>query len=574
MHLQEWIHKITEGSTATRIRFLGLILGFIAVAIVYNMHNRQGFPAQEAMDAAQIARNLADGKGYTTFSIRPLEIALLNKQSPKGKPISIDRVPEVNTPPVYPALLAGLFKLLPYQFHPKGPQISSYALESWIAGFNQTLFFAAILLLFYVARILFDNSVAWVSSLIFAATELYWQFSASGLCTMLLIVIFLGIVLCVVKIEERKDQEKGLLFPALAAGVLLAVGSLTAYSFAWLVVPVVLFLYFSVSRQRYKICLAIALPFLILTAPWLVRNYSITGNAFGTAGYAIFQNTPSLPGDTLERSLNTQIGPARVGPRAIINKFIIAVHSVLQNDVPKLGGNWVSIFFLVGLLIPFRKPTLSKIRFFLLGSLFTLMCAQALGQTHLTDDSPVINSENLLVLAAPLVFIFGTALFFTLIDQISDTTPQVIKIYTGFFVLVVSAPLILYFLSPARSNPNALDTYSINLAARWSNDKELMMSDVPSAMAWYGRQPCAWLTLNDADDFSQLHALAPLHSLYLSAKTTDNMLSQTAEKKTSWEHFALECWTSKEVPDQFPLTKAPAGFTLDRIYLSDKETWR
>lgn len=36
--------------------------------------------------------------------------------------------------------------------------------------------------------------------------------------------------------------------------------------------------------------------------------------------------------------------------------------------------------------------------------------AQILCRTHLSNDTPRINSENLLVLATPLVFIFGAAI--------------------------------------------------------------------------------------------------------------------------------------------------------------------
>ena len=306
---------------------------------------------------------------------------------------------------------------------------------------NQALFFAAILLVFLLGRVLFDNSVAWVCAGIFAATELYWRLSASGLSTMLLVVIFLAIVLSLVHVER---QEKGGLPLALGTGVLLALGGLTVYSFAWLVVPVVFFLYFGVPQRR-KLCFAVVLPFLILTVPWLARNYALTGNLYGTSGYAIYQNTSAFPADTLERSLNLQNGLTRLYPRDITDKFTSNIHTLLQNEVPKLGGNWVSAFFLVGLLIPFRKEALSKIRFFLLGSLVLFLCVQSIGQTHLTTDSPEINSENLLVVLAPLAFLFGTGLFFTLIDQLADLTPQSVRICTGLFFMAVCAPLYFVF---------------------------------------------------------------------------------------------------------------------------------
>jgi len=49
----------------------------------------------------------------------------------------------------------------------------------------------------------------------------------------------------------------------------------------------------------------------------------------------------------------------------------------------------------------------------------SLIVVQALGRTALSDDSPDINSENLLVLLAPLVIVYGTSLFFLLLEQVA-----------------------------------------------------------------------------------------------------------------------------------------------------------
>ena len=57
---------------------------------------------------------------------------------------------------------------------------------------------------------------------------------------------------------------------------------------------------------------------------------------------------------------------------------------------------------------------MGELRLFLVGSMVLFFIVQALGQTHLSQDSPEINSENLLVLLAPLAFIYGAALFYTL----------------------------------------------------------------------------------------------------------------------------------------------------------------
>src|SRR5262245_28988289 len=92
---------------------------------------------------------------------------------------------------------------------------------------------------------------------------------------------------------------------------------------------------------------------------------------------------------------------------------------LLQNDLPKLGGTWASAFFLVGLLVGFRNPGLKRLRYFIVACLGVLIIAQALGRTQLSEESPEINSENLIVLIAPFALMYGVSLFFILLDQIN-----------------------------------------------------------------------------------------------------------------------------------------------------------
>src|SRR5207249_7347194 len=124
------------------------------------------------------------------------------------------------------------------------------------------------------------------------------------------------------------------------------------------------------------------------------------------------------------------------------------------------GGSWLSAFFLVGLLLGFRNPALSRLRYFLLFCLPVLVIVQALGHTHLSEDSPEINSENLLVIVAPLVLMFGVGLFFLLLDQISFPVLELRHAVILGFGLVTGLPMILVFLPP-KPNPVAYPPYDL-----------------------------------------------------------------------------------------------------------------
>jgi hypothetical protein len=570
--LQEWIHHWEVGAGSRFVRRVAAVLGFIAIAGLYNMLAYQSFCSEEAMETAQLARNISQGRGFTTKTIRPLSIHLLGDKESRAA------TPDITNPPAYPVFLAGLMKALPMQF--KARQYWSYPPERMIAVFNQALFFVAIVLLFRLARRQFDDRVAWLSALLFGGTSLFWRFSVSGLSTMFVIVVLLAMVSCLARVAEGTETEPASVKWSALAGLLAAMGGLGRYAIGWMIVPVILFLATSARGTRGKHCAMASLCFLIVIGPWVGRNMALTSTPFGTASYDIFQETPPLTGDTLERSLNPAPKIRRVEVMDVFDKLLENSSELLRTDLPKFGGNWLSAFFLVGLLIPFQSAARSRIRWFLVGSMVLLFIIQAVGKTHLTQDSPEINSENVLAILAPLTFIYGAALFYTLVDQL-NVSMETSGAITGVFLTVLSAPLLISFLaatSPALNTPYS--PLHIQRVAQLMGRDELMMSDIPAAVAWYGDRDCSWLTVDDSQEFFKINGLRPIHAVFLTQRTTDGrLLSQMRQSPNSWGQLYLQCEAHLEVeghgevPPGFPLRQAPSGFLPDQLLLSDRVRW-
>jgi hypothetical protein len=216
-----------------------------------------------------------------------------------------------------------------------------------------------------------------------------------------------------------------------------------------------------------------------------------------------------------------------------------------------------------------------------LGSIVLLFVVQALGQTHLSQDSPEINSENLLVILAPLTFIYGSALFFTLMDQLNIVTTDAKGAVIGVFLIVMSVPLLLALVTA--TPPSLATPYSplhIQRVAGLMRQRDMMMSDIPAGMAWYGNHDCMWLTLDDEQEFFKINELRNISTVFLTQRTTDHrFLSEMSAQPKSWGHLFLECEAHLEVqgygevPSGFPLTNAPAGFLPDQMLLSDRVRW-
>ena len=608
IRVQEIIHSLEEGKWAKRIRGLVLLLLIGSLGLVYYLNLTRSFTAPEAMDAAQLARNIAEGRGYTTQFIRPLSLDILRQQGAVSDVELRSKFPDITNPPVYPMLLAALMKVLPFEFEidlQKADEFERYQPEFLIWLLNQALFFVALIQVFRLGEKLFDQPVAWCAALVFLGTELYWKFSTSGLPTMLLLVLFLALARTLVRLEEQGNDGVALgggwfAGMALWAGALAGLGGLTRYGFAWVILPVLVYLGWFMGRHRGRTVAMALLGFLLVMSPWLVRNAQLSGNLFGTAGLALYSQTDTFPGDTLERTLFYEPSDApvngqdeikvkvadHVGLWEIANKLKRNLRHLLVHELPQFSGSWFAVVCLVGLVVPFRNRSLRRLRFFLLMTLAVFALGQALGRTHLSaangtlaellarslgQGAPVtaasgVNGENLLALLGPVSFLFGAGLFFSLLDRWKVDLPEMRLAASTGLVVAASLPMALSFLLPhpyPMANPPyhpARLQYLRSVPAEHGlveiKQDDLLMSDIPWAVAWYGNQNCVWLTRTVKPDFYTLYEqFQPVSALYFTEATTDQRYTSLVlnANELNWERFMLDMQMKGDVPDGFPL---------------------
>ena len=586
--LQEWIHKLEEGEGVRYIKMAFGVLVLLTLTALWHIREAKSYGSIEAMDAAQLARNIAEGKGYTTDFIRPLSIALVGRAQETPSSVLEPSHPDVANPPVYPALLAGLMKILPFDWEIESRNFRRYQPEVLIGIFNQLLFFVVLFFTFKLGQALFDTAVAWLAVVVLAGTELMWSFITSGLSTIFLMMLSLLLAWALVKIEQKSREgigsPKSYVLMALAVGALLAVMGLTRYSLALLAVPVAVFLAAVGGVHRVKLAVIPVVVMMGIMAPWLYRNYAASGNIFGLSAFSLYQGTLPFHGNRLERAMpeNLQFELNKVEPGDFMKKLATNAQEIITDDLPRMGGNWLTAFFLVALLIPFRNPALSRFRYFVAGAILVLAIAQALGRTELSAHSPQINSENLIVLLVPLVFVFGAGLFFVLLDQIEFPNPFLRQGMVVVFVLALILPMALRLLPP-RNSPYQYPPYHppiIQQISHWMGQDELMMSDMPWAVAWYGDRQAVWTTLDtgnvpESSFFRISDYQKEIKGLYLTQLTIDAKFVSDILKSEegAWGRFVLESIIKTNVPPGFPLRKAPPGLFPEQLFLSDQRRW-
>ncbi len=542
--LHDLIYRLEEGSGKPLPRIVAAILVLLIVICAYNWFCFRNMATAEAMDCAQVARNLAEGKGFTTLFVRPLSIRVLQERAAKNQEPTAPwqtedsaqlkgNHPDLANAPVYPVILAGLMQILPFNYRAdlnsrfwsspgfeltgEHEEISLHRFRRYqpdflISAFNQLVLLSVAALVFFTAKRLFNIPTAVLSTVLVLGTEQLWRFATSGLPTIVLMLITGGLFWCVahldkdafwgeaplrkgIKLVRLKEAGQGarpnpLKWSALA-GALVGLGALTRYPFALMILPVLFFILLFAGRLRVSHAATAFAAFAILLTPWLVRNWLVSGLPFGTATYGILEGSVLFPGDNLPRALNANISIAGlVLAKVVWFKLLANGGQLIQDEIPRLGGSWVGAVFIIGLLVPVGSVRARRLGYFLAVSFVVLAVAQALTQTELSVQSPGINSENLLVLLVPAVWIYGTAFFFRLLDYLDVKFVAVRPYIVCVFAAITCLPMIFALLTAARS-PVVFPPYFppwTQTAAAFVKSDELMMSDTPWAMAWYGRR--------------------------------------------------------------------------------------
>ncbi len=596
--IQHAIHTLEMGRVSRWLQVIALALAVVALAVIYDLSAYHGFNSVEAMDAAQVARNMAEGRGYTTDFIRPFSVFLIQKhaKSQAGEvtiangadPARLNGShPDLANAPLYPTVLAGLFKIfkpewkanLQDPFWSMGGTFLRFKPEFFIAIFNQILLVGIVALTFFLARMLFDAQVTWLAALLTLGADMLWKFSISGQSTMLLLLVFLGLIWCLCRIEQTgRDTQPDvsrLFLLAFFTGLLVGLGMLTRYAFGWIIIPVVFFLTLFGGVRRPALAVTASLTFVIVVVPWVVRNLAVSGTWFGTAGYAVAENTFVFPRAELMQSIHPDMTKA-YWVRPYSRKLLENLRTMFQSDLLKSGG-WLLVLFFASLLAKLPNLATRRLRWFALASLLVMLVAQALGTTQLAKLTPEINSENLLVLMLPLLAILAVGGLFQLLRQMDLPSPEAALLIVVATVLICCQPLIATLLPPKIStvpfppyNPPEIQRF-----AAWIQPEELIMSDMPWAVAWYGDRQCTWLTVNSGYEFTQLcYYTKRVNALYLTPLTLDSpLLSECyVGSLDSWPRFSLSMLALGKPPEKFPLIFSPYGMGA-AIFLSDKVRW-
>jgi hypothetical protein len=309
----------------------------------------------------------------------------------------------------------------------------------------------------------------------------------------------------------------------------------------------------------------IALAFLAVASPWLVRNVRLTGHPVALAG----QNVALKAGDpTAEPAIvRARLSPEwpRVDLNKLGNKALTSVQDNVKSRLWSGGGLFLTAFFVAGWLYVFRAPAANRLRWVFTTALGVLVLSQAFFNSG--------ESERLTVLwLSPLLMIFGAGFFFVLLEASAGAAAWP-RAAAALLLLAQGLPLLRDALEPRRLHfsyppyyPGLFLGLRLELEQRRSTGRFGVMADVPAGAAWYGRQR-VWAQPARLRDFYAVTVDQPIGELLLTPKTLDRpffselalrgplagSLGETTDKFGEWGQIYSALLTGK-TPPEFPLT--------------------
>jgi len=528
----------------------------LALALFMGMFYKQtfiGLTDRHAMDVAQVARNVASGKGFTTHLIRPFNVALIDNEDVQNR--------ELNTAPAFPYAVAAVFKL-------RGSSDQGVA---WVSILFCLFTVAST---YFLGKLLFNWRVGLLAAAALGTSAPVLKAATSGTEWTMAGFFFALMVLAIV-LHHRSTQEQsrfgGPVYAA-ACAVLLALLYMTNHILVLLVIP--LAVYFAVTGERRKQHLIVfAVVALLAVAPWAYRNVTCAhGSVLGANAWDVMSHTTALPGDVLYRSTdaaNLSVLRALLFPLerfwAFAAKLMTGTSDVLQSMIAVLGFAIVP-FALVSMFYKFKIPSANAVRGFVYGAGVLLVIGFAL----FSVDSRAV------ILLAPVIAVFGSAYFMLLLDAkklhpvYARTVIAVVVLVTGWSALSSAI-----WKSDLEEQSKALAS-SMILKDSFNG---VMYTDVPWAIAWRTSGLGVWLPCKDEDVYELSSKGLPLNNAILTPECDNYSPNDTwymLHRFQFWRDYLKDpsAPAAKAQISSIAAIAAQPDMTVDRVERGLRETKR
>lgn len=571
--LHDVVYSIDAGTGLKIIRVTLYVLLMLVVLMLYTATQFRGLKTEEAMDYAQLGRNMSLNNGMVTKCVRPLTMWKMSGPNEDQDP-KITNHPDLYHPPAYPAVLAVGFKLFtaigldPFEMTPTS-RVATMPAEQWvILPVNHIFTLLTGWIVFALGKRLFSREIGFLGMTIYFFSNIAWKDSISGLnISMATFFIVAAFYAMVVSMLNRRDRESTAAWavPFVLSAIFAAIAFLTRYIACAAVPGIALFAWLMSGRFRggTRFAIIYVVLFMVMISPWLYRNVKVSGNPLGMAAHLALADTEKYPGKQLDRQLHPEFS-FKTTSTQLKEKWVDTYSNKHEAIIPSLGGGVLMALFIVTFFYSFVRPQVNYLRWGLgVSILLTILIAGFFSES----------SVMMIHAFWPFVILFGLAFFYILIDRL-DLGAQLYTLGLKCLIVVLSLiPFALTLMPPHASSP--YPPYwppIISQVSGMLRPNEVICTDMPWATAWYGDRVSVLLP-KDLDDFYEINDYKQyISGIYVTALTKNKPFAK--DLLTGTEKTWLPVISGRPPPD-FPLKEGVSlnARSQDQIFLSDRDRW-
>jgi hypothetical protein len=425
------------------------------VFVLFFAAQAKGLRQAEAMDAAQVARHVAEGNGFTTSFLRPLSLA--RGATAAGQPDQYNA-------PLYPLALAVAFNLA-------GANDRTVAMVSTLFGL------LTVLLAFALASRLLDRTAGVLAAVLVSLNAGLLAVGVSGTnVTMLAFTLVLLFLLVA--------RHRGTLRWSALCGAAGALTYLTDYSALVVLAPAVVLVALRSRASRWQHAAAMVVGFAVVAGPWVVRDWVVAGGPLSTPrARGVVAYSGSYPSTTLFRTpaaaTNAPLSFLRAHPREVVKKLLVNLGAAEARTETALG---LALLVLVGLalFVDLGGPTANRLKWGALAAGALLALNLAIGQPRF---------DALYALVGVMAALGAVALVATL--RARQVAPGAQAGAAAALLCLSAFPVALSLMPSAR--PTKPDRASLEYVRNATPRDAVVVTDAPWAVAWYGERTAVWL---------------------------------------------------------------------------------
>ena len=494
---------------------------FFIILIILTLGNLftlfRGLNSPQAMDQAQIAREIARGNGFATKMIRP--VAYYQAEKTERRAVPLQGFQDTYHSPLNPLLNAAVLKLIGAD-KPNSWQMSDnemvYPLDRVIATVSTLFFLIAIGVNYLLITRIFDGKIAGVCAILMLFCETYWNYSLSGLPQMLMLLLFSSGLYFAYRATEASTEGRIAMTPAIVAGIFFTLLALTHWMTVWISLGYILYAAIA-FRPRGIVGISILGLLLVAGIGPMIRNIDITGSPFGTAFLTLYNGLGNGTETAVMRNADLDAEPLVLD--GLIAKVLRTTLSQATDIIPLLAGIVVAPLFFLALLHPFMRKSIANFRW----AILLMWISTAFGLAFFGVSTKPLDPNQLHLLFAPIMTAYGLAFISILWSRLDfvGSTPMLQNIHHFVIIGICALPLVLALPSKVRtgmhlSNRGGVPHWPPYYAPALNNEngvkgfttpKQVVFSDQPWAVAWYADRISIWLPPS-REGFQKLETIA------------------------------------------------------------------